>query len=133
MAARSSPPTDWIPAFAGMTDSPSPRRKPRHPGESHVTPAKATSPRRKLRHPGESHVTPAKATSPRRKPGSSNPPRKERKMKEPCVYLLASRRNGTLYVGVTSNLVKRVWQHREDLFEGSPSDTAFISWSGTSV
>ena len=39
-------------------------------------------------------------------------------MKEPCVYLLASRRNGTLYAGVTSNLVKRVWQHKKDLFEG---------------
>ena len=39
-------------------------------------------------------------------------------MKEPCVNLLASRRNGTLYVGVTSNLVQRVWQHREDVFEG---------------
>ncbi|MCB1898554.1 MAG: GIY-YIG nuclease family protein [Rhodocyclaceae bacterium] len=39
-------------------------------------------------------------------------------MKQPCVYLLASRRNGTLYVGVTSNLVQRVWQHREGLAEG---------------
>jgi len=29
------------------------------------------------------------------------------------VYVLASRRNGTLYVGVTNNLAKRVWQHRE--------------------
>jgi putative endonuclease len=34
------------------------------------------------------------------------------------VYILASRRNGTLYVGVTSNLSKRVWQHREGLIEG---------------
>jgi putative endonuclease len=32
--------------------------------------------------------------------------------KQPCVYILASRRNGTLYVGVTSDLIKRVWQHR---------------------
>lgn len=39
-------------------------------------------------------------------------------MKQPCAYLLASRRNGTLYVGVTSNLVQRVWQHREGLAEG---------------
>ena len=39
-------------------------------------------------------------------------------MKQPCVYLLASRRNGTLYVGVTSDLVKRVWQHKENLIEG---------------
>ena len=39
-------------------------------------------------------------------------------MKQPCVYLLASRRNGTLYVGVTSDLVQRVWQHRSDIAEG---------------
>ncbi len=32
--------------------------------------------------------------------------------RDPCVYLLASDRNGTLYVGVTSNLVGRTWQHR---------------------
>ena len=38
--------------------------------------------------------------------------------KQPCVYLLASKRNGTLYVGVTSNLVKRVWEHKNDLVEG---------------
>lgn len=31
---------------------------------------------------------------------------------QPCVYLLASKRNGTLYVGVTSNLVARMHQHR---------------------
>jgi putative endonuclease len=36
----------------------------------------------------------------------------------PCVYILASRRNGTLYVGVTSNLVQRVWEHKSDLVEG---------------
>src|SRR6187455_499981 len=35
--------------------------------------------------------------------------------KQPCVYILASKRNGTLYIGVTSDLVKRVWQHRNDL------------------
>ncbi len=35
-----------------------------------------------------------------------------------AVYILASRRNGTLYVGVTSNLSKRVWEHREGLAEG---------------
>ena len=35
-----------------------------------------------------------------------------------CVYILASDRNGTLYVGVTSDLVKRVWQHREGQAEG---------------
>lgn len=39
-------------------------------------------------------------------------------MKQPCVYLLASQRNGTLYIGVTSDLVKRVWEHKQDLVEG---------------
>ena len=34
-------------------------------------------------------------------------------MKQPCVYILASKRNGTLYVGVSSNLIQRVWQHKE--------------------
>jgi putative endonuclease len=38
--------------------------------------------------------------------------------KHPCVYILSSRRNGTLYVGVTSDLVKRVWEHKNDLVEG---------------
>ncbi len=39
-------------------------------------------------------------------------------MKQPCVYLLANRPNGTLYVGVTSDLIKRVWQHKTAVFDG---------------
>lgn len=39
-------------------------------------------------------------------------------MKQPSVYLLASGRNGTLYVGVTSDLAKRVWLHKENLVDG---------------
>lgn len=39
-------------------------------------------------------------------------------MKQPAVYILASQHNGTLYVGVTSDLVQRVWQHREGVIEG---------------
>jgi len=35
-----------------------------------------------------------------------------------AVYMLASKRNGTLYIGVTSDVVKRVWQHREKFVEG---------------
>jgi len=35
-----------------------------------------------------------------------------------CVYILASARNGTLYIGVTSNLIQRIWQHKEGLVEG---------------
>ncbi|MBK8989165.1 MAG: GIY-YIG nuclease family protein [Chloroflexi bacterium] len=38
--------------------------------------------------------------------------------KRPCVYILASQRNGTLYTGVTSDLVKRVWQHKNEVHEG---------------
>ncbi|MGD8570569.1 MAG: GIY-YIG nuclease family protein, partial [Gammaproteobacteria bacterium] len=38
--------------------------------------------------------------------------------RQPCVYLLASKRNGTLYTGVTSNLVKRVWEHKNRVVEG---------------
>ena len=45
-------------------------------------------------------------------------------MKQPCVYLLASKRNGTLYVGVTSNLAQRVWQHKEGFIDG------FTKWYG---
>jgi putative endonuclease len=39
-------------------------------------------------------------------------------MKQPAVYLMANRRNGTLYVGVTSNLPQRAWQHRNGLVAG---------------
>jgi putative endonuclease len=38
--------------------------------------------------------------------------------KQPAVYILASKRNGTLYVGVTSDLVKRIWEHRNNMVEG---------------
>jgi putative endonuclease len=38
--------------------------------------------------------------------------------KEFYVYMLASERNGTLYVGVTSELVKRIWQHKNDEVDG---------------
>ena len=39
-------------------------------------------------------------------------------MKYYYVYILASKQNGTLYIGVTSNLVKRVYEHRNGLVEG---------------
>lgn len=39
-------------------------------------------------------------------------------MKGPAVYILPSERNGTLYVGVTSDLIQRIWQHKNDSVEG---------------
>ena len=39
-------------------------------------------------------------------------------MKQPAVYIMASRRNGTLYTGVTASLVQRVAQHREGAIDG---------------
>jgi len=38
--------------------------------------------------------------------------------KQPYVYILASKKNGTLYVGVTSNLIQRIWQHKNNQVEG---------------
>jgi putative endonuclease len=38
--------------------------------------------------------------------------------KEPFVYILASKENGTLYIGVTSNLIQRAWQHKVRITEG---------------
>ncbi len=34
------------------------------------------------------------------------------------VYILASKRNGTLYIGVSSDLIKRIYQHKNDIIEG---------------
>lgn len=43
---------------------------------------------------------------------------------QPCVYILASKQNGTLYVGVTSDIVKRIWQHKNDFVEGFTKERA---------
>ena len=39
-------------------------------------------------------------------------------MKRPAVYMLASKPGGVLYVGVTSDIIKRVWEHRNNVVEG---------------
>lgn len=39
-------------------------------------------------------------------------------MPSPCVYILASKPKGTLYVCVTSGLIRRVWEHKQGLVEG---------------
>lgn len=38
--------------------------------------------------------------------------------RQPCVYILASQRNGTVYIGVTSNLLARIHQHRDEVTKG---------------
>ena len=42
--------------------------------------------------------------------------------KEPCVYIMASGQRGTLYVGITSNLLKRVWEHKNNVVGGFTND-----------
>ena len=42
-------------------------------------------------------------------------------MKQPCVYILASREYGTLYIGVTSDLIARIYQHRTGTTQGFTS------------
>ena len=39
-------------------------------------------------------------------------------MKQYCVYILASKKDGVLYIGVTSNLQKRIWEHKNNIVEG---------------
>ncbi|MFC4293272.1 GIY-YIG nuclease family protein [Sphingorhabdus arenilitoris] len=49
---------------------------------------------------------------------------------QPVVYMMASRKYGTIYAGVTSNLTQRVQQHRENVFEGFSKDknTKMLVW-----
>jgi putative endonuclease len=42
-------------------------------------------------------------------------------MRQPCVYILASKPYGTLYIGVTSDLIARLWQHRNNQVKGFTS------------
>jgi putative endonuclease len=51
------------------------------------------------------------------KAGIQGNPRSIRHM-QPCVYILASGRNGTLCVGVTNSIARRAWEHRSDLVDG---------------
>jgi putative endonuclease len=39
-------------------------------------------------------------------------------MKQPTIYIMANKPNGTLYTGVTSNLIQRIWQHKQGCVQG---------------
>jgi putative endonuclease len=39
-------------------------------------------------------------------------------IKQPAIYILASKKNGTLYIGVTADLIKRIWEHKNGLVNG---------------
>ena len=47
--------------------------------------------------------------------------RREGRMKQPAVYIMTNRRNGTLYTGVTSDLLQRAWLHRTSAVQGFTS------------
>ncbi len=38
--------------------------------------------------------------------------------KQPAIYMLTNRRDGVLYIGVTSNLLKRIWEHKNNIVDG---------------
>jgi putative endonuclease len=48
--------------------------------------------------------------------------------RQPAVYILASKRNGTLYIGVTSDLQKRTREHKDNAIEASLKDTGCTNW-----
>ena len=45
-------------------------------------------------------------------------------MNKSAVYILSSKPNGTLYIGVASDLVRRVWQHKNDVIDGFTKEHA---------
>ncbi len=53
--------------------------------------------------------------------GGSGYPFSMREERQPCVYILGSDRNGTFYTGVTSNLLQRIYQHRNGITKGFTS------------
>jgi len=46
--------------------------------------------------------------------------------KQPCVYIMTNQPRGTLYVGVTSNLIQRAWQHKNHVVRGFTTEYGLI-------
>ena len=46
----------------------------------------------------------------------------QKEMKKPAIYIMTNKRNGTLYTGVTSNLVKRIHEHKHEVAPGFSKD-----------
>ncbi|NJL47282.1 MAG: GIY-YIG nuclease family protein [Leptolyngbyaceae cyanobacterium SM2_5_2] len=51
--------------------------------------------------------------------------------KQPAVYILASKKNGTLYTGGTSDLTRRIWEHRNNLVEGFTTRLGRLAYRST--
>ena len=94
----------WVPAFAGMTEC---GRYGIHISNLFVTTAT-------VRHAVEERHPSDKSP----KIGRKHIEVGGKMEKKPAVYILASMKNGTLYTGVTSGLLKRVWQHKNGIIEG---------------
>jgi putative endonuclease len=48
-------------------------------------------------------------------------------LKHPCVYIIANQPRGTLYVGVTSNLIQRIWQHKNHVVKGFSNEHGLVN------
>ena len=53
--------------------------------------------------------------------------------KQPWVYILTNKRNGTLYVGVTSDLPKRIWEHKNKVVKGFTQKYEELNWLDTGM
>ena len=90
--------------------APCPSRRKSEPSRERASPP-MTTPAKAGAQPPTTKYQPTCPTIPNRPKRRTTSPA----MPVPCVYILASRRNGTLYVGVSSHLTRRVREHKQDL------------------